>query len=272
MHNPFSGMQNRQVPRYANSAFTIRNQTREHTAQMVFAGSDHRPDVEFDGLRRLPERCHAHACGYPENERRRAATVGLRRHSVAAMAREWLLRLVAGFAALGVIVFVAALARTFAPSQRAFNNAEHRFAIAPLQAGELQILELSGRRNSQIFIYLPTLEQTEMLKKLDEIVQDKQSRALRTQTGAYVFWGHGTRWGGILKHVSAKRIDEGFDRARNWPGGFLNQHEEVSYDYSGRTISNHRFTIIPNHQAENLDARQMRIDGNTLIVNLLTDC
>ncbi len=191
------------------------------------------------------------------------------------ISRKILAHLVVSFAVFGFASCGVSFVRSLAPSQRAINEAEFHAVIQPQKAGQLQIVRITSKKIGErnIFVFLPTVPQTEQLRAMASFVHHPRSEALLTEAGAYVFWGYDTKWGLPLSHVPPGGTF--YSRwwqapaPQTWRGRFWSE-SEVSYDYSGRSISEPAHTYNGYAaQLPNLGARHISIKGNWIVVKLL---
>jgi hypothetical protein len=148
--------------------------------------------------------------------------------------------------------------------------------IHPQQPGTLQVVHITGGPlwSRNIYVFLPTVEQTRQITAMDVSVHHPASAALRSADGAYVFWGYDTRWGRPLNYVPAGSTLHGawwpVPAPPSWQGGFSNS-SEVSYDYAGRSLSESRLTFFGYApDVPNLNARHIELEGSDITVRLLS--
>lgn len=191
------------------------------------------------------------------------------------ISRKFFSRFVGSFMVFGLLSCWSTFIGSLAPSQKAINEAEFHAVIQPQEAGHLQVVRITSQKMGErnIFVFLPTVLQRKQLETMASSVHHLRSEAILTEAGAYVFWGYDTKWGRPLSHVPSG----GTFYSRwwqtpappAWQGGFWSE-SEVSYDYSGRSISEPGHTYN-GYTAEfaNLGARHISIKGNSIVVKLL---
>jgi hypothetical protein len=165
--------------------------------------------------------------------------------------------------AIGYVV-----AQSFFPSARAINEAEYVLNIVPLEPEKLQVHRIHGR---QLFVLKPDKRQIESIKLLDDHVWKKEADSFVKELGAYVYWGHSTKFGRPLEHHPIdETLPPGWGIDRNWQGGYWHPWDEVSYDYAGRTIASYEFTYNGFNQAyPNLQVPTLKVVRDKLVVSLL---
>lgn len=136
-------------------------------------------------------------------------------------------------------------------SAKADNDSLVSVRVDPLKPGELQVIDVKGNK---LFLLKPSNAQLQSIHTLNSHVWDANSHSFDEKLGAYVYWGHSSKWGCPLEYVppQASILLEWEPKAQ-WLGGYWDWLCEVSYDYSGRAIKTYGFTRNGyNHKHPNL--------------------
>ena len=136
-------------------------------------------------------------------------------------------------------------------SDRAKANSVVTIKVPELQRGKVLIVSVQGL---PLVFLKPDIQQAESISLLNAHVWDINIKSYNKDLDAYVYWGLSTRYGCSLSHheQQGSRLKEWSNDAV-WYGGYWDHSCEVSYDYAGRAIKNHKYTFNGyTKQVENL--------------------
>ncbi len=141
---------------------------------------------------------------------------------------------------LGMVGILHPFFESLGLSKKADNDSLISIEVKPLTLGELQIVDVKGKK---LFLLKPSNAQLQSIQALNGHVWDANSHAFNEELGAFVYWGHSTKWGCPLELVPSKESRLlAWEPAAQWLGGYWDQQCEVSYDFAGRAIKTYGFT------------------------------
>ncbi|MDC7824808.1 hypothetical protein PQS90_06590 [Pseudomonas sp. BLCC-B13] len=148
---------------------------------------------------------------------------------------------VCSIAFIGIIFSAFPFIKSLSIGPKANNASLVSIDIPQLTTGHLKEIEINGLK---LYLLKPSKEQAEAIKKLNAHVWDSSINSFNNELGAYVYWGHSTKFGCPLelKPPQESPILQWSQKAE-WLGGFWDWRCEVSYDYAGRAIKTYEHTF-----------------------------
>jgi Rieske Fe-S protein len=117
--------------------------------------------------------------------------------------------------------------------------------LAELNASFLSAIEVNELAEVEVgdqvlYLFRPSPAILARLNELGNDVHQPEYVSYADQLGLFLYWAHSTYSGCKLTHL---RVGDDPGNQR-WPGGYVNNCRDSSYDYAGRTIKNPSIAAI----------------------------
>ena len=143
-------------------------------------------------------------------------------------------------ASVGMALLAYPFIASMSVSAKSKNESLVTIEIPTLTPGKLLKIGINGKT---LFLLKPDQEQEDTIESLTPHVWNASTSSFNKEIGAYMYWGHSTKWGcplELLPRQESRLLD--WEPNAQWLGGYWDDWCEVSYDYAGRTIKTYAFT------------------------------
>ena len=148
---------------------------------------------------------------------------------------------VCSIAFIGVIFSAFPFVKSLSIGPKANNASLVTIDIPQLTVGHLKEMEING---INLYLLKPSKEQVEAIQSLNTHVWNSSINSFNSELGAYVYWGHSTKFGCPLELKPAQESPIlHWSQKAEWLGGYWDWRCEVSYDYAGRAIKTYEHTF-----------------------------
>lgn len=155
--------------------------------------------------------------------------------------RKLLVMITCALFSLFLVATAVPFSKALSPNIAAENNDILIVDMPLLKPGVPVALKAGGRR---FFLLSPTAAQLNDLHVMDAHVWHPDYGNWSPDVQMFAYWAESTRFGAILqeKAVDQALRDRFNDRLQPWHGGYMNEWDDMSYDYAGRTIKDGDYT------------------------------